>query len=358
MSKIVQYVTFYLVFFLFLYSMHLFVFWRLHRFFEFSNPKNWFIFFTVVAVSFPLTSLLEKFYPNVISMIYYAAASTLLGVVFVTASVIVAVEIAGYLVKAPPKYKGIFVVSCSLLLCVYGIVNAMFIKVKEVEIPMPGLEERLRIVQLSDIHIGTIHNSGFLTRIVEKTNDLDPDMVMITGDMFDGIGPVKDETVAPLKDLQAKTFFVMGNHEMYDGFAKTENVLKKTGVIVLRNEFVDYRGVQVIGIDFPDREGKKDNPVIHTIPFDRSSPSILMFHAPTGVEDAARAGVNLQVSGHTHGGQVFPFSLLTRIFYRKVKGLYEKDGMHVYVSQGTGTWGPPMRIGSFNEITLINLVAG
>ncbi len=351
-----QYVAFYGVFFLVLYGMHFFVFWRLNRFLEFSNPRNWFVFFTVVAVSFPLTSLLEKFYPNIVSMICYAVASTLLGVVFVTASFIVAVDILGYIVKAPPKYKGIFVISCSLLICSYGLINAMFIKTRDVKIPMPGIEEGLRIVQLSDIHIGTIHNSGFLSRIVEKTNSLNPDMVLITGDMFDGIGPVREETVAPLKALQAKTFFVMGNHEMYDGFLKTEKVLGETGVIVLRNEVFDYKGVQIIGIDFPDREGEKDNPVIHSIQFDRTKPSILMYHSPTGLQDAAKAGVNLQVSGHTHGGQIFPFSILTGLFYKKIKGLYEVDEMLLYVSQGTGTWGPPMRIGSVNEITLINIV--
>jgi predicted MPP superfamily phosphohydrolase len=104
------------------------------------------------------------------------------------------------------------------------------------------------------------------------------------------------------------------------------------------------------------RDGEKGNPMVGTLPIDRTRPSILMFHVPVGIEDAVKAGIHLQLSGHTHNGQLFPFTLFAKMLYGHVRGLYTINGMRLYVSPGTGTWGPPMRIGSSNEITLIHLV--
>lgn len=358
MSRTQQYLAFYGVFFLVLYGMHLYVYFRLNRLFEFQNPKIVLMVCTMLALSFPVFSLLEKFSPNSFSMILYALASTWLGVVFLMFSIMIMYEPVRLFVRIDARIAGICIVSLVVLLSAYGIVNALFISVKTVAIPVGTLKSPLKIVQLSDIHVGTIHNSGYLNRIVDTTNSLQPDVVLITGDLFDGIGPVNQHTVAPLKRLQAKTFFVIGNHERYDGIDKVSRVLMETGVIMLRNEVVEYGGIQIAGIDFPEREGIKDNTVIHSLQIDRSRPSLLMFHAPSGLEDAVRAGVTIQLSGHTHNGQMFPFTLLTKFFYPYIHGLHKIDNMYLYISAGTGTWGPPMRIGTRSEITLINLVPG
>ena len=353
-----QYLAFYGVFSLVLYGMHLYVYFRLNSMLAFSHPKTMFLLFTLLAFSFPAFSLLEKFSPGMLSMLLYAGASTWLGVVFLLFSALIIYEPLRLFITVNSRTAGFAILLTAGLLSAYGLVNAFFIDIKSVEIPVPNLGQPLRIVQLSDIHVGTIHNSGYLSRIVEKTNALQPDMVMITGDLFDGIGPVTAHTVEPLKKLQAKAFFVIGNHERYDGLAKVSGVLEATGVVLLRNQVVEYKGIQIAGVDFPEREGAKDNPVVRTLPIDRSKPSLLLFHAPFGLEDAAGAGINVQLSGHTHNGQIFPFSLLAKIFYPRVCGLYRIDSMSLYVSPGTGTWGPPMRLGSRSEITLISLVQG
>jgi hypothetical protein len=191
---------------------------------------------------------------------------------------------------------------------------------------------------------------------VEKTNALDPDMVVITGDFFDGIGPVNKKTVAPLRNINARTFFVMGNHERYGDLDRIAALMAETGVAMLRNEVVEYKGVQLVGADYPERENQKDTPYLRELKVKKGLPSVLMYHPPTGIEYAVQAGIDLQVSGHTHNGQLFPFNLLAKLFFPYIKGLYQIDGMYLYVSPGTGTWGPPMRLGSHNEITLINLV--
>ncbi len=356
MSRSMQYIAFYSVFFAVLWGMHLYVGLRLGRLFGFQN--TWLLFgaCTLAALSFPAFSLLEKFNPTVLSMLLYGAASIWLGLVFLLLSILLVYEVFRFIVPLQPQAAAFAITGIAAALCVYGIINALFLTVKTVEIPMTGLDKPLKIVQLSDIHVGTIHNSGFLTRIVDKTNALSPDLVLITGDMFDGIGPVNRQTVEPLARLQAKTYFVIGNHERYDDMDKIQTILPAAGVEILRNRIVDFRGVQIVGVDAPVRDGEKNNPVIGQLHVDRNRPSILMYHIPVGIDEAVGAGIKLQLSGHTHNGQLFPFTLLVRLFYKYTQGLYTINGMNLYVSPGTGTWGPPLRIGSSNEITLINLV--
>jgi hypothetical protein len=351
-----QYIAFYSVFFAVLWGMHLYVGLRLGRLYGFQSTWLLVGFFTLAALSFPAFSLLEKFNPTTFSMLLYSTASIWLGMVFLLLSILLVYEVLRFVIPLQQKTAAYVITCMAVALSVYGLVNALFVMVKTVDIPMPGLEKPLKIVQLSDIHVGTIHNSGFLTRIVEKTNVLDPDLVLITGDLFDGIGPVNSHTVQPLANIKAKTYFVIGNHERYDDMEKIQSIVMAAGVEILRNRIVDFRGVQIVGVDAAIRDGEKGNPVVGTLPIDRAKPSILMFHVPVGMEDAVKAGINLQLSGHTHNGQLFPFTLFAKMLYPQVQGLYRFNGMRLYVSPGTGTWGPPMRLGSSNEITLINLV--
>jgi predicted MPP superfamily phosphohydrolase len=139
---------------------------------------------------------------------------------------------------------------------------------------------------------------------------------------------------------------------------RVQGLIEPTGVRVLRNEVAEFRGLQIIGIDNPERENRKDNEQIHSVAFDQSRPNVLLYHTPVGIEDARRAGVAVQLSGHTHSGQMYPFNLLVKLFYPYTRGLYDLDGLLLYVTPGTGTWGPPMRLGSSNEITLITFGPG
>ncbi len=352
-----QYIAFYSVFFAVLWFMHLYVILRLGRLFGCQGTWLLIAAATLAALSFPAFSLMEKFNPTTFSMVLYGAASVWLGLVFLLLSILLVYEGIRFCIPLQARTAAFAITACGGALCIYGIINALFINVRTVDIPMPGLKDPLKIVQLSDIHVGTLHNSGFLTRIVNKTNAQSPDLVLITGDMFDGIGPVNKKTVEPLNSLQAKAYFVMGNHERYGDVDKIQSLLAAAGVETLRNRIVDFQGVQIVGVDAALRDGEKDNPVVGTLPIDRDRPSILMFHVPVGIDDAVRAGIKLQLSGHTHNGQLFPFTLFAKMLYPQVQGLYTIGGMKLYVSPGTGTWGPPLRIGSNNEITVINLLA-
>jgi hypothetical protein len=336
--------------------MHLYVGVRLARLWGYDHAWTAIAACTLAALVFPAASLFEKFMPTAPTMMLYTLASVWLGVVFLLMCACLCYEVLRFVLPVTPAAAARCIVGAVALVSAYGLVNALLIRVSEIEIPLLGISRAYRIVQLSDIHVGTIHNSGFLTRIVDKTNALAPDLILITGDMFDGLGPVDGHTVAPLKMLAAKTYFVIGNHERYDDMRKIETVLTDTGVEFLRNRVAEYKGLQVIGIDAPLRDGQNNLHLIHEIGFDRTRPSILMYHIPSGMGEAERAGVGLVLSGHTHNGQLFPFTLLVRLMYPYVRGLYRIGNLQLYVSPGTGTWGPPMRIGSSNEITLIRLV--
>jgi len=352
-SKTAQYIIFYSVFQLVFFGMHLYVYLRLRKMFPPCAAGWWWFAVVALSLSFPACTLLEKFFPNTATMLLYTAASVWLGVLFLFLSTLVVLEPARLFMHINTPLMGKCVVAFVAVLSIFGLINALFIRATEVTIPVAGLEKPLRAALLSDLHVGTIHNSGFLKRIVTKTNNLQPDVVFITGDFFDGTGPITEKTVLPLSGLQAPSFFVMGNHEKFFGMDRVQGLIEPTGVRVLRNAVAQFGGLQIIGIDNPERENRKDNEQIHSVAFDRSRPNVLLYHTPVGIEDARRAGVSVQLSGHTHNGQLYPFNLLVKLFYPYTRGLYDLNGLLLYVTPGTGTWGPPMRMGSSNEITLI-----
>jgi predicted MPP superfamily phosphohydrolase len=183
-------------------------------------------------------------------------------------------------------------------------------------------------------------------------------MVLITGDLFDGSAPVDESILTPLNNLQAKSFFSLGNHEVYEGFDKVREAVKNLDIQLLENESVVLEGVQIIGVN--DRQGlpkgKTFGSILKDISVRSDIPSVLMYHTPTDWEIAREQGVEVMLSGHTHNGQLFPFTLLVRLAFKYTNGVYEVDGNYLHVSPGTGTWGPPMRLGSRNQITLLHLV--
>lgn len=236
--------------------------------------------------------------------------------------------------------------------------------VRRVGVPIDGLDpalEGLRIAQVSDLHVGPGIGRDFVEGIARRVEALRPDLVALTGDLVDG--PVEElaDALAPLLALRPPLgcWFVIGNHELYAGAEAWCAHLASLGVHVLRNrhEVVEHRGGRLVvagvddpfGLPGPDVEGALAGA-------DRSLPVLLLAHQPVTVEDAARAGVALQISGHTHGGQIFPFGYAVRAAQPYLAGLVRHGPTWLYVHQGTGTWGPRMRVGTLGEIALLELV--
>jgi uncharacterized protein len=252
-----------------------------------------------------------------------------------------------------------------------GVVQAQQLpEVVEVEVPIAGLPpaaEGFRIVQITDVHVGPTIKGEFLSAVVDRINELRPDLVAVTGDLIDGwVEQLRDE-VAALGRIRARhgAFFVTGNHEYYwDGLAWCE-LVESLGLTVLVNEHrvIDHDGAQLLLAGVPDVSAGG------MVAAHASSPSqacegapagccakILLAHQPRSIYAAAKAGYDLMISGHTHGGQYFPMNLLVYLAQPYVAGLERHEDTWIYVSRGTGYWGPPVRVGAPHEITLLRLV--
>ena len=227
-----------------------------------------------------------------------------------------------------------------------------------------------RIVQITDVHVGPTIGAEYLSSVVDRVNAQSPDVVVITGDLVDGSVASLAAHVAPLRRLVAPhgVFFVTGNHEYYSGAAEWCAHLATLNIRVLRNESLAVGGddgFTLAGVDdwtahqFARAAPGHGHDLTSALRFaDPDRPVVLLAHQPKSVKEAALLGVDLQLSGHTHGGQMFPFMFLVRLQQPFVAGLSQvNDRTQIYVSRGTGYWGPPMRLGAPAEITVLTLAA-
>jgi predicted MPP superfamily phosphohydrolase len=252
-----------------------------------------------------------------------------------------------------------------------GIAEALgAVALKNVKVSLRKLPKELsglRIVQLTDVHIGSLIGREWLEGIVARVNALDPDLVVITGDLVDGSVAALRDHVAPLAQLKSKrgVYFVTGNHEYYSGVKSWVEHLGQLGVRVLRNERVTIgegaASFDLAGVD--DHTGsqfEKDHGADVAKALAGRDPNrecVLLAHQPKEIIEASKLGVGLQISGHTHGGQVFPATLLVRLQQPFTAGLDRLGDTQIYVSRGTGYWGPPMRVAAPAEITILELVS-
>jgi predicted MPP superfamily phosphohydrolase len=250
-----------------------------------------------------------------------------------------------------------------------GLYNTFYDRrITRTRVELKNFPEALRgfkIVQLSDIHIGLTLKKEFLAEVVRQTNELQPDIIAITGDLVDGSVDKLRDHVAPLKDLRAKhgVYFSSGNHDFYSGIEPWCEELRRLGINVLRNEHTligeGEDSFILAGVDdYSARGGIKE----HTEDLDKtlagrdlSKALVLLAHQPRSGPLAADRGVDLQLSGHTHGGQIFPWMYFVKLQQLFVAGLHRHKDTLIYVSSGTGFWGPPVRVASFGEIAQLEL---
>lgn len=244
-----------------------------------------------------------------------------------------------------------------------AIYEARHLEVENVDIKLDGLKRSYKIVQLSDIHIGGLIDKKFMGNLVERVNSLSPDIVVITGDLVDISLEYAMPALDQLKKLQTVygTYFIVGNHEYFHGIEEIINSVKSLGIKVLENENV-YIGEAAKGFNLAgvydvmgDRAGHHKPDLKKALSGSTASPTVLLAHQPRFINEI-KDEVDLVLSGHTHGGQIYPFRLLVKIVQPYLAGLYShNEKVQIYVNKGTGFWGPPMRLGATAEITNITI---
>ncbi len=376
-----------------LLGSHYLFFFTTVRFLNITNPTARLTFFaaaSLLALSFFLSAIFARMSSNPLTNAFSWVASIWLGLLLHLLGAIALIWLTKWLSTALGLAVNMKLVCLSLYVIAagvtaYGVVNSMVVRIRHVDVEIESLPDRWRgstIVQLSDVHLGSIRGLRFLDAVIEKVNALNPDLVLITGDLFDGMGGLLESFAAPLSEIGADegVYFVSGNHEGYLGLAAPLAVVQKAGIRILDDEVLDVHGLQLVGVSFPEfgMLNKRMSVERMAAQIDQNKPSILLYHTPTdvGLSSGDRAaqqsntylspdidfafarenGIDLQLSGHTHQGQIFPFTHLTKLIFSGYHyGLHEIGSFRVYISSGTGTWGPPLRTGSVSEIVAIHL---
>ena len=323
--------------------------------FTFNIPKNelYYIIILILALSQPISLLLLRFSSNLAIRAFYTASAAWLGISAYILILFAIYLVVSYFVNIPAQTGGILVVGAALIISIYALFNVTRMKIEEINIPL-DINEDIRAVQISDVHIGPIRKEGFIRGMVDKIIELDPEIVFITGDIFDGSTKLDHNILKDFNRIEVPKIFIMGNHDFYQGFEEVSHYMNIAHINILYNQVFQFKGTQTIGVPFSwDRKFLEKT--LKTIDFDRNKPAILLYHLPREFQVAIEEGIDLQLSGHTHAGQFYPFNLFVKLMFPYIRGLYEEEGSYLYVSQGTGTLGPPMRLGSRCEITLINL---
>ncbi len=277
------------------------------------------------------------------------------------------VDILSVVVSIPRKINPGLAIASTLLVAAGFVQASLGARIKSVQIEVPNLPSAfhgLKIVQVSDLHVGATLRKNYVGRVVEKINATKPDLVLLTGDVADGHATSIAEHLEPLRRLKPRygAFYVTGNHEYYWGVNDLVAQIKGLGFTPLLNEnkiiTINERPLMIAGVTDPAGEIINGHtPDIVRAGTSASSPElkILLAHRPGAYEQAEPLGFDLQFSGHTHSGQFFPFNLLIGFFHKYSRGLYRHGRLWLYVNPGTGYWGPPSRLGVVPEITLATL---
>jgi uncharacterized protein len=378
--------TLFLLFYLLIYGgVHVYFYFRLQAAFLSPQPlKAAAIFFLIFMVLCPiLVRILERFGHEAMACLLSYIGYLWMGIVFLFFAAALVADIyrlciyAGGFIntgipgKLMPSPQVLFIIPLvvSLGINIYGYFEAQHIRLEKVVIRtalMPPGMTSLRIVQISDVHVGMIVQGERLAGIARLAQEARPDILVSTGDLVDGQIDSIQRSVHLLRNIKATygKYAITGNHEFYAGLDQALQFTRDAGFRVLRGEAVDVNGlIRVVGLDDPTGRQMGKPPLSSEkdlLPPGSRSPlfTLLLKHQPH-IRTESIGAFDLQLSGHTHKGQIFPFSLITKLFFPLQNGYFDlSGGSALYVSRGTGTWGPPIRFLSPPEITVIDLVNG
>lgn len=321
----------------------------------------------LLFLSILLSAVLVHKWDNTFTRLYYLSAMFWLGTLLNLGLILIATLILKFLLPliglnlSINFYRG-FIILGTLSLSFWGVYNSHNYKVKEYEVKIKDLPVAWydqTIVHISDVHLGPIYRQKTFARIINKVNKLEPAAVFITGDLFDGMKA--DFSWLTPDFIKFKTskgvFYAHGNHDLYLDFDRINDLLKDYDINVLDNKLKVVDGLQIIGINYSfNQDFDLHQEILNQSGYDEKKASLLLFHEPKNIDLAVKAGIDLQLSGHTHRGQLFPIGLFVNLFYKGYGyGLFQIGSFSLIVNSGLGTWGPPMRTSGNSEIVKVIL---
>jgi predicted MPP superfamily phosphohydrolase len=320
----------------------------------------------VLSATFIVGALLAHRFTNGLVAFLYRMASVWLGTANFLFWAALLCRLAAALLRLFPgaaavrPWIGTVFFGAAIAISIYGFINARVIRERRITVTLPGLPESWRgrtALLVSDIHLGHINSTGFAKGIAAIAQRLDPSIIFVAGDLYDGTKVDPARLAAPLFALSPRhgIFFSGGNHEDFGDAGAYHAAIQKGGIRILHNERVVVDGLHVIGVSYADSTLPAHlRAFLDSLHLDSGPASILLNHVPHRLPIVEQTGVKLQLSGHTHGGQMFPFTLIVRWAYGKFSyGLQQFGKLQVFTSSGAGTWGPPMRVGTAPEVVLI-----
>jgi len=336
---------------------------------SYKKAFRWFLVINYLGI---IGYMLARYYPSLDNTLYFLL-SVPIGVLFLLFCTTLIYDLSRLMLRftpLSPNRRQFFKRSLDLssliaatALSGTALYNARHVELQKVRIKLKGLKKEYKIIQLSDVHIGGLIDAAFIREIVERVNQREPDLVVITGDLVDIELKYAYEALSELQKLRSTygTFFVVGNHEYFHGVTEIIDMLNKLDIRVLQNENIYIgelgSGFNLVGVyDVMGYRTQSYIPDIHkAIEGIKASPTILLAHQPRYIHEVPHS-IDLMLSGHTHGGQLYPFRALVKLQQPYISGLHQHtEDMQIYVNKGTGFWGPPMRLGASSEITEITL---
>jgi predicted MPP superfamily phosphohydrolase len=326
--------------------------------------------FVLLSVSFVAASLRGWYSYRPLARFFYLVSALWLGF----ASFLMLASIASWIIYGVSVATGLgwrpawiadSTFAAALAAGFYALLNAAWPRIVRINVALPNLPPQWRgrtAALVSDLHLGHIRNGRFVRHVVNKLLMLESDIVFVTGDLYDGVAADFEKLARPWADLVASpnaaalgVYYIAGNHEEFYRNAEYLPPLVRSGIRVLNNEKVEVDGLQLIGVHYGDAvNADRYRSMLRTMNLDRRRASVLLLHAPVRLPISEEEGISLQLSGHTHGGQIFPWTLIAKRVWQKFNhGLQRFGSLQVYTTYGTGTWGPPLRLGTRPEIVLI-----
>ncbi|MDP8223153.1 MAG: metallophosphoesterase [Candidatus Lernaella stagnicola] len=356
MSRYLSFALFITVASLVLFGMQFYVARRTFTLFSWSYTPYTTLAVVLLTLFIPFAMFLATATWNRAVQILYVAAMTYLGVLWLAFAMNVAYHPVDFFLPGLRPIARYALPAVLAVAVVYALINAQRLTVREVTITSPRLPADFNVAQISDLHLGAAHGRGMLADIVTRTKALAPDFVVLSGDLFDGSGRVTPETLAPFSELDMPVFMVLGNHDQYADVERILPIIATTNIRLLRNQVVTHEGLLLVGVDNIETGRKKAlAKFLASLPAESEAFRLLLFHQPMPLSFLEEHDIDLHLAGHTHGGQIFPFNLMTHLFYSHIRGLGEQNGHYLHVSPGSSTWGPAMRLGSQNEISMLRL---